>query len=456
MPQAKDTTSPLLSIHLSQPPSHVYTPNQVISGHVALSASTDIPVDSVTITSYGRAKVKIHQSHGESETIYRSRADFFSVQLELNHSNGGFKAGTREWPFELTCPEGIDEDLLHDTSKEKGKRGTNFRPSVHFWDFENAIAHDSTFQSAEVPFTYANTISPSIDSQAHNLPPAMTYYHGMLGRRAYGFVEYVLCAALTEAEDKRRLMGMRGPKQHVATRVVAFVPGPKQMLMSEEVVGLVVEKRRVLVKIPRAGWGGQVQEVRTAASSDLGNPIQGMVSALSRQSGLFPRLSRSLTFPSTSTTSINTSSSLVLDITIQHPTFIQVLRPQPIPFSISIAPSPNHNYELTASYLPAITIKSFTFHSYAIPAYAPQVSFVIMLMGRLSPSNSQTMFPSTRKSSCLLNLLLGQGLNHQTPRRVHATGRTSSQQPAASMRASQHPSQTPSIPPRSTLESLLG
>ena len=136
MPQAKNASAAGLSITLNQPSTQIYCPGSTISGTVSLSTVDDTSIGSITITFYGRSKVKIHQNNGESESIYRSRANYFEVRQELFKSTHTFKAGEWSWPFELICPHIADDSIgLSYWARENGAGEAKSCVSCHLQAF---------------------------------------------------------------------------------------------------------------------------------------------------------------------------------------------------------------------------------------------------------------------------------------------------------------------------------
>jgi hypothetical protein len=388
MPQAKTKNAPGLEIllhssssHPHPPPSPTYNPifrpGSTITGTVVLTSTSDVPIGSVSIAFYGRAKVKIVQHHGQSHSEYRSRANLFCVEQQLFEGGYTFKPGKREWHFSLQCPEDVDWECLTGDVDEGSKLKMRMKGKGKFRARDGFLDTESTRRG--------------IGDQG--LPPAMKYYHGMFGRQAWAFVEYVLAATVTEPESGSGIAGgvfgkVTGPKKRISTRVIRFVPEATQDLLTDW--NLTPTASRPVIKsskllnaastsdrgsgsiFSREITGDKVdtddcshKSLSQRSSREVDSPPEtDPITTSRRSSSLFSRLSLTPSTPSSTNYSIfsrSTTPRLTLSITTYHPTTIQVAHPDPIPFNLSITPdlSPNAT-TLPHEHLPAILVRTFS------------------------------------------------------------------------------------------------
>ncbi len=187
MPKAKNKNAPGLEIllHPSAESSNTATPipssstdnitfrpGSQIAGTVCLTSTADLSVASVTITLYGRAKVKIVQSNGQSTSEYRSRANFFSYEQRLLDSPGlsghHLKSGTQTWPFTWEMPTRADAALLRGGNDEKGRAKVRFKPRGEGFLTTEGVDKEAAMDEEK----YKTHIAE------HQLPPTLQYYHG--------------------------------------------------------------------------------------------------------------------------------------------------------------------------------------------------------------------------------------------------------------------------------------
>ena len=356
-----------------------YRPGSQITGTVSLTSTADVPIGTVQITFYGRAKVKIVQSQGQSTSEYRSRANFFTIEQTLFEGGYTFKSGKYDWPFSLTFPSEVDANCLRGGTDKKGRAKVRFKPRGEgFLSTEGADKLATTD-----PTKYQHEVA------GHTLPPTMQYYHGQFGRQAWGYVEYVLVATLTEPEASNSIF-KSSPKKRFSIRVIDFVPEQTQGSIKDwgftnethhPTVRTSKLQNAALIDSANAKYGGsgsppdrfdtgdstssffktasqksapEVQGLEHTSSKD--DPITG---TSRRTSSLFSRLSLSNSNPS-SIFSRSSTPRLTLQATVTYPTTIQVAHPDPIPLYLSITPD-TAGTTLQADQLPKVLVKSLSF-----------------------------------------------------------------------------------------------
>ena len=399
MPRAKTKNAPGLEILLHRPqdppnstalssptPANynpTYRPGNTITGTVSLTSTSDVPIGTVDIKFYARAKVKIVQNHGESTSEYRSRANFFTLEQTLFEGGYTFKPGKWDWPFAFACPTRADAQRLRGGTDKKGRAKVRFKPRGE--EFLNTEGPEKEAGRDEAQ--YKEYVSE------HALPATMNYYHGMFGRQAWGYVEYVLVATLTEPESGSGSGGgmfKTSPKKRVSTRALTFVAEQKQDVIKDW--GLTTETHRPTIRssklITAAGSSsGSTSKSpiesetnsfftsfsKTTSNTSTSTPeVQGLDSPSSenpimasprRSSSFFSRLSLTRTSPlSPSIFSRSSTPRLALTVTVTYPTIIQVAHPTSVPFSINIAPDTSPGATtLNPDQYPSVLIKSFTF-----------------------------------------------------------------------------------------------
>lgn len=156
MPHAKLKNADGLDIVLDQSTPQVIFPGQILSGHAVLSSTEEsVSIGSVTATLYGRSKVKIFQSYGQSSAVYKSRANFFNIEQQIFKSDYTYGAGSYSWPFSFEMPFVADETCL------KAKKSDRFKPHEYWLSTDD------------------------VDVIDQEMPPPVFHYHGMWGRGMY-------------------------------------------------------------------------------------------------------------------------------------------------------------------------------------------------------------------------------------------------------------------------------
>lgn len=321
MPPAKFKNTPGLDIEFTEP-RQVLLPGETLSGKVILNTVEDsVSIGSVTATVYGRTKVKVFQSYGQSSAVYKSRARLFEVTQELFKSDYTYQAGQYSWPFNIQLPFVPDETCLTGKKKDRFKRDVNY------------LSTDD------------------IDVIEHEMPPPMFHYHGMLGRACWAYVEYVLEVTVTDTANSHRI---RGPQSSSSTRPLNFQPGRREEIVRD--FGLQSKSDQLTVKSSRLTADDSTLSPTTSKDQNEGLAPATSNDPLTRKESrgtspirnVFSRLSIS-----------SSSPRLALNCTVTYPRTFQVYHPDPIPFQLSI--TPDLNPQLTTidpATFPTIRIKS--------------------------------------------------------------------------------------------------
>ena len=228
----------------------------------------------------------------------------------------------------------------------------------------------------------------------HRRPPVQVKANKLIsnrlyGRQAWGYVEYVLVATVTESGSGSGLFS-QSPKKWTSTKVIDFVPDVEQGVITEselanEIHHPMIRTSKLLNAAASAGGGARVcyttnvgdgfsaekhneidskissyksaPEVQGLSSSAAGDPVVG-----SSRSRLFSRLS----LASANRSSIFSRSStprLTLKATVSYPSIIQVGHPEAIPFHLSITPDLSSTIATTLEphQLPQVLVKTFSF-----------------------------------------------------------------------------------------------
>lgn len=151
-----------LKIHLENP-RPLYAPGDLLQGRVVLTTSNDHAIGTVQVMLFARAKTRLVRSRGQSESVHRGRAVFFSVSQELHEDHFTHKPDTFSWPFTFTIPH-------HPVA---GQLGSNWRPHETF------LSSDMSTSTIRLPSTFA------------------TSGYG-IGHRFRAYTEYYLQATVTE------------------------------------------------------------------------------------------------------------------------------------------------------------------------------------------------------------------------------------------------------------------
>jgi hypothetical protein len=84
MPCAKVKNAPGLDVILDERTPQTLVPGSILSAKVVLTSAEDsVPIGSVTATLYGRSKVTIWQSYGQSSAAWVSCASLFNIEQQI-------------------------------------------------------------------------------------------------------------------------------------------------------------------------------------------------------------------------------------------------------------------------------------------------------------------------------------------------------------------------------------
>ena len=166
------------------PPGGLYRSGDRVTGQVTLRCAKDEAVGSVGISFYGISKVKIKRSNGQSTSVYRSKALFFSHVIQLYQGHYKLREAEYNWPFEFTMPHVTD----------KIRQPDEFKP-----DF------------------------PYLIGEGMPLPPSWSCYHRGFGSSYEAAIEYRL-----EAKLERPANASIFATSKESRRCIAYAPnGPE-------------------------------------------------------------------------------------------------------------------------------------------------------------------------------------------------------------------------------------
>jgi hypothetical protein len=307
MPRAKVKNAPGLDIVFAPGTPNVLLPGQTLSGTVTLTTTGEsVSIGSVVATFYGRGKVKIFQSHGQSSSEYRSRANFFRIDQELFRSDYTFGPGEYSWPFSIQLPYVADEQTL----KASGKRRERFKPHDDFLSTDN------------------------VDIVEHELPPSMYHFHGMFGRAAWAYVEYVLEATVKEAENTHTI---RSAQTRTSIRPIRFQPGRREEILTDysprsDETTLTIRSSKLTAPAPDHPL------LSTTTSNPSNNdtrtsPVPNPTTTESRTTSSLRNLLTKVPLASSNTPKLTLTSK------VTYPTTLQVHHPESFPLTLSITPN---------------------------------------------------------------------------------------------------------------------
>jgi hypothetical protein len=291
MPCAKVKNAPGLDIVFDEGTPQTLVPGSTLSGKVVLTSTEDsVSIGSVTATLYGRSKVKICQSYGQTAAVWVSRANFFNLQQHIFKSEYTYGAGSYSWPFSFEMPFVADEACL------KGKRSNKFKAYP----------------------AYLST--DGVDVVEHELPPPVFHRHSTFGRDVWAFVEYVLEVTVTEAPGAHRI---RGPQSKTSVRPLNFQPGRKEVILrnfrpATVSKNLTIKSLRLAIDPPhRRSFHSPPPEPALGLESQSGSHFRAALSKLPFSFASTPRLD--------------------LRCAVIYPTVIQAFHPDSLPFRLDIS-----------------------------------------------------------------------------------------------------------------------